>query len=71
MSKLNYKNKEIKAAIHLIKAGEILSANEYYAATVQGTSRECYAEVSRRITTKFGMRFNWPKNITIKDLEEI
>ncbi len=68
--KLNYKNKEILAAIRLIKSGDILSANKYYAKMVQGTSKECYHEVNKRITSKFGMCFNWPNKITIKDLED-
>lgn len=68
--KINFKNKEILAAIRLIKSGESLSANEYYAKTVQGTSAECYREVLKRIHDKFGMRFNWPQKITIKDLEK-
>lgn len=68
--KLNFKNKEILSAIRVIQSGESLSANEYYAKTVQGTSKECYDEVSKRITSKFGMCFNWPQKITIKDLEQ-
>ena len=70
MGKLNFKNKEILAAIKLIQSGEWLSANEYYAKTVQGTSSECYHEVNKRIASKFGMRFNWPRKITIKSLED-
>ena len=63
------KNKQILAAIRLIKKGEILSANEYYALTVQGTTQACYDEIFNRITDKFGFRYNWPAKINIKDLE--
>jgi hypothetical protein len=67
--KLNYSNKEITSAIKLILSGESLSVNESYAKNVQGTSRQCYMEVLNRITSKHGMRFNWPKKITAKSLE--
>ncbi len=68
MNKINFKKKQILAAIRLIKKGEILSANENYALTVQGTTQECHDEVFNRIIDKFGARYNWPVKITIKDL---